>query len=201
MLKGGAKLSLKEQSYRVLIVSSSEKFSTALSSMLSESGCDQIQRENSITGAKRAFSEKAYDYVIINSPLPDDPGISFAIDLCALKSTVALLIVKAELHDEIHDKVASYGVFTLSKPLSRLTMSNALSWMQCARERLRRLENYNLSIEEKMKEIRLVNKAKWLLIREIKMDEPTAHRYIEKQAMDRCVSKRTIAEEIINTYD
>jgi AmiR/NasT family two-component response regulator len=200
-LKGGAKLSLKEQSYRVLIVSSSEKFSTALSSMLSESGCDQIQRENSITGAKRAFSEKAYDYVIINSPLPDDPGISFAIDLCALKSTVALLIVKAELHDEIHDKVASYGVFTLSKPLSRLTMSNALSWMQCARERLRRLENYNLSIEEKMKEIRLVNKAKWLLIREIKMDEPTAHRYIEKQAMDRCVSKRTIAEEIINTYD
>ncbi len=169
--------------------------------MLSESGCDQIQRENSITGAKRAFSEKAYDYVIINSPLPDDPGISFAIDLCALKSTVALLIVKAELHDEIHDKVASYGVFTLSKPLSRLTMSNALSWMQCARERLRRLENYNLSIEEKMKEIRLVNKAKWLLIREIKMDEPTAHRYIEKQAMDRCVSKRTIAEEIINTYD
>ena len=201
MLKGGAKLSLKEQSYRVLIVSSSEKFSTALSSMLSESGCDQIQRENSITGAKRAFSEKAYDYVIINSPLPDDPGISFAIDLCALKSTVALLIVKAELHDEIHDKVASYGVFTLSKPLSRLTMSNALSWMQCARERLRRLENYNLSIEEKMKEIRLVNRAKWLLIREIKMDEPTAHRYIEKQAMDRCVSKRTIAEEIINTYD
>ncbi|MGI6079557.1 MAG: ANTAR domain-containing response regulator [Candidatus Avilachnospira sp.] len=194
-------MSLKEQSYRVLIVSSSEKFSTALSSMLSESGCDQIQRENSITGAKRAFSEKAYDYVIINSPLPDDPGISFAIDLCALKSTVALLIVKAELHDEIHDKVASYGVFTLSKPLSRLTMSNALSWMQCARERLRRLENYNLSIEEKMKEIRLVNKAKWLLIREIKMDEPTAHRYIEKQAMDRCVSKRTIAEEIINTYD
>ena len=51
-----------------------------------------------------------------------------------------------------------------------------------------------------MKEIRIVNRAKWLLVSELKMTEPDAHRYIEKQAMDRCVSKRQIAEEIIKTY-
>ena len=51
-----------------------------------------------------------------------------------------------------------------------------------------------------MAEIRLVNKAKWLLIGELHMDEPDAHRYIEKQAMDRCISRREIAEEIIKTY-
>ena len=51
-----------------------------------------------------------------------------------------------------------------------------------------------------MAEIRLVNKAKWLLISELKMSEPDAHRYVEKQAMDRCVSRRFIAEEIIKTY-
>ncbi|MBQ8385045.1 MAG: ANTAR domain-containing protein [Spirochaetaceae bacterium] len=48
--------------------------------------------------------------------------------------------------------------------------------------------------------MRLVNKAKWLLISELKMSEPDAHRYVEKQAMDRCVSRRFIAEEIIKTY-
>ena len=51
-----------------------------------------------------------------------------------------------------------------------------------------------------MAEIRLVNKAKWLLISELKMSEPDAHRYIEKQAMDRCIAKRAIAEEIIKLY-
>ena len=51
-----------------------------------------------------------------------------------------------------------------------------------------------------MAEIRLVNKAKWLLISELKMSEPDAHRYVEKQAMDRCVTRRRIAEEIIKTY-
>ena len=57
-----------------------------------------------------------------------------------------------------------------------------------------------VTIEEKMAEIRLVNKAKWLLISQLSMSEPEAHRYIEKQAMDRCVTKRTIAEEIMKTY-
>ena len=51
-----------------------------------------------------------------------------------------------------------------------------------------------------MAEIRLVNRAKLILINELKMSEPDAHHYIEKQAMDRCVSKREIAEEIIKTY-
>ena len=68
------------------------------------------------------------------------------------------------------------------------------------RERLRRKEKKAISIEEKMEEIRLINRAKWLLISELKMDEPEAHRYIEKQAMDRCVSRREVAVEIIKTY-
>ena len=34
----------------------------------------------------------------------------------------------------------------------------------------------------------------------LKMDEQGAHRHIEKQAMDRCVSKKVVAEEIIKTY-
>ena len=56
------------------------------------------------------------------------------------------------------------------------------------------------SIEEKMEEIRLVNRAKWLLIEQLRMTESEAHRYIEKQAMDRCVTKRSIAENIISMY-
>ena len=39
-----------------------------------------------------------------------------------------------------------------------------------------------------------------LLITELKMEEPRAHRYIEKQAMDRSITRVEVAEEIINTY-
>ncbi|MFR0902788.1 MAG: ANTAR domain-containing protein [Anaerovoracaceae bacterium] len=46
----------------------------------------------------------------------------------------------------------------------------------------------------------MVNKAKWLLISRLNMEEKEAHRHIERQAMDRCITKRDVAEEIIQKY-
>ena len=193
-------MSLKEQGYSVLVVSASEAFNSAVSALLPEAKYSPIQFAASVSAAKRAFAEHAFDFVIINAPLPDDMGSLFAIDACNAKETVVLLMVRAELHDEIYDKVAEHGVFTLSKPTAKPTIITALGWMASARERLRRSEKKTLSIEEKMEEIRIVNRAKWLLIEQLKMDEPQAHRYIEKQAMDRCVTRRAVAEEIIKIY-
>lgn len=193
-------MSLKERCYSVLVVSAAEKLNIALSDILPESRYQPIKIVSSVNEGKRVWSERSYDFVIINSPLPDDAGIRFAIDLGNAKGTVVLLCVRAELHDVIRERVSEYGVFTLSKPLSRPVLSLALNWMASTRERLRKLEKKTLSVEEKMEEIRLFNRAKWLLISELKMDEPQAHHYIEKQAMDRCISKKEVAEEIIKTY-
>lgn len=193
-------MSLKERFYSVLVVSAAQKLNTSLSSLLPQSKYSPVQIVSSISAAKRVFAERDFDYVIIISPLPDDPGTAFAIDACCSSGTVVLFMVRAELHDEVYNKVAGYGVFTLPMPTSKLTLVTALGWMSSTRERLRRTEKKTLSIEEKMEEIRIVNRAKWLLISEIKMNEPDAHRYIEKQAMDRCISKREVAAEIIKTY-
>ena len=51
-----------------------------------------------------------------------------------------------------------------------------------------------------MEEIRLVSHAKWVLIDQLKMSEPEAHRYIEKLAMDRCVTRRAVAQDILSIY-
>ena len=193
-------MSLKERVYSVLIVSTAESFNDALSALLPNSKYSPTHFVSNISAAKRALAERAFDFVIINSPLPDDIGTRFAIDTGSSKETVVLLMVRAELQAEIYDKVAEHGVFVLPKPTSKPTMAIALSWLSSAREKLRKTEKKTLSIEEKMEEIRIVNRAKWLLISELKMDEQGAHRYIEKQAMDRCISKKVIAEEIIKTY-
>ncbi|MBQ6206986.1 MAG: ANTAR domain-containing protein, partial [Oscillospiraceae bacterium] len=68
------------------------------------------------------------------------------------------------------------------------------------RERLRMSEKKRASVEEKIEEIRLVNRAKWRLIERLGMNEADAHRYIEKQAMNQRVSRRKVAESILLTY-
>ena len=193
-------MSLKERIYRILIVSATDSFTSAFTDLLPAARYSPVDTVTSISVAKRVLAEKTYDFVIINAPLPDDAGTRFAIDTCTTKQSAVLLLVENDIHAGIHDRVAEYGVFTLPKPISKVTMTHALNWLESARERLRQFEKKTISIEDKMAEIRLVNKAKWLLISELKMSEPDAHRYVEKQAMDRCVSRRFIAEEIIKTY-
>ena len=193
-------MSLKERIYSILIVSATDSFTSAFADLLPEARYSPVDTVTSISVAKRVLAEKTYDFVIINAPLPDDAGTRFAIDTCTTKQSAVLLLVKNDIHAGIHDRVAEYGVFTLPKPISKVTMTHALNWLESARERLRQFEKKTISIEDKMAEIRLVNKAKWLLISELKMNEPDAHRYIEKQAMDCCVSRRCIAEKIIKTY-
>ena len=193
-------MSLKERVYSILIVSATDSFTSAFADLLPEARYSPVDTVTSVSVAKRVLAEKTFDFVIINTPLPDDAGTRFAIDTCTTKQSAVLLLVKNDIHAGIHDRVAEYGVFTLPKPISKVTMTHALNWLESARERLRQFEKKSISIEDKMAEIRLVNKAKWLLISELKMSEPDAHRYVEKQAMDRCVSRRCIAEEIIKTY-
>ena len=184
-------------SYSVLIVSGTPKFVSSLGALLTGPQYVRTDTAADISAAKRACAEYAYDFVIVNSPLPDDPGVRFAIDLSAAGQTVVLLTVRAEAYAEVTGRVTPHGVFTLPRPMSVAAMETALSWMSAARERIRKTEHRTLTLEEKMEEIRVVNRAKWLLIEKEGMDEPAAHRWIEKQAMDRCITRRAVAEEIL----
>lgn len=193
-------MSFQEKVYSVLVVSASESFNTTLQALLQELQLEPIRVVGSVNAASRALADRSYDIILINSPLPDDAGLRFAIDLSGLKTSVALLVVRSDLYATTYSKVVEHGVFVLPKPTSKPTMSQAVHWMIATRERLKKFEKKSMSTEEKMQEIRVVNHAKWLLIENLKMTESDAHRYIEKQAMDRCISKRDMAEGIIKTY-
>lgn len=193
-------MELQERVYSVLIVSASEKFQSGLRSLLPESAYSPVATAASVGAAERARNGQDFDFVFVNSPLPDDAGIRFAIDCCRAGGTVVLLFAAAALYDSIQSRVEKHGVFVLPRPVPRDAILRGLNWMAAARERLRSYEKKVQPVEEKMEEIRLVNRAKWLLISELKMSEPDAHHYITHQAMDRCCSKRTVAEEIIRLY-
>ena len=188
------------ETYSVLVVSNQHRFNDALTPMLPPSEYYPICFCSNIAAARRELLSRNFDFVIINAPLPDDPGTGFAIDAGNRSDTVVLLLLRAENYEEVNERVISHGVFTLQVPFSSGTIRQGLKWMISARERLRKMATNNLSVEEKMEEIRLVNRAKWILIEQLKMNEADAHRHIEKQAMNRCTSKKEIALSIIKTY-
>ncbi|MBQ7595914.1 MAG: ANTAR domain-containing protein, partial [Clostridia bacterium] len=173
---------LKEQVYNVLLVSASKAMNDGFKEILQPSRFASVRTVSDVSTAKRACSDQSFDIVIVNSPLPNDPGIRFAIDACG-SETVVLLLVRSEIFDDVTERVYPHGVFTLSKPSSKNMVYTAIQWLISARERLRKTEKKTLKLEEKMEELRIVNRAKWVLIEKQGMDESSAHRYIEKQAL------------------
>lgn len=191
---------LKEQIYSTLLVSPDNKLNITVSQLLASSFCNPVNTASNISAAKRILSERSYDFIIINSPLPDDTGIGFAKDLCTDSGSAVLLIVGNAIYDDIRFPVSRQGVFTMPKPFSAPSFAMALDWLTAARERIKISEEKAVSVEKKLEETRIVNRAKWLLITKQGLDEPSAHRLIEKKAMDGCVSKKEIAEEIIRKF-
>lgn len=200
MQKGGSSMVFGEDVYSVLVVSSNSRFNDAIISLLPYSEYYPVCFVSNIAAARREILARTYDFIIINAPLPDDVGTRFAIDICARTESVVLLLLKSDSYEQINSRVQPYGVFTLPVPTPMQTLKQGLKWMAAARERMRKMAKKALTIEEKMEEIRQVNRAKWILIEQLKMTEEEAHHHIEKQAMDRCCSKKEIALGIIKTY-
>lgn len=184
----------QEQTYSVLVVSASLRFNDTLSPLLPGTDFWPVCYAGSIAEARRELHGRSFDLVIINAPLPDASGVRFACEVGSGGGSVVMLLVREEMVEQIHEKVAPHGVFVLPKPIPVQTLRLGLNWMTAARERMRRME-------EKAEELRLVNHAKWLLMENRGMTETQAHHYLEKQAMDRCLPRREVAQEIVDEWD
>lgn len=191
----------QERTYAVLLVSAAQSFNSSILNLLPMTDYWPVNTVDSVAAARRAMLERSYDIVIINAPLPDDFGSRLAIDVCSGSGAAALLLVKSEIYNDVYSKVMEYGVFTLSKPTSSQLVGQFLKILCTTRERMRRLEEKQQSVEDKIAEIRVVNHAKWLLIQCLRMTESEAQHYLEKQAMDARISKRQMAENVIKTYE
>lgn len=193
-------MALEQHVYSVLVVNATDKFVEQLFPLLPGTRYYPVDKAGSVNEARRKLADRSYDVLLINTPLPDENGVRFAMDVTSSSPSAVLLFVRADFYDAVYEKAYESGVFLLRKPTSPAAINQSLDWLCTTRERLRKMEKKSVSLQEKMDEIKLVNRAKWILITHLGMTEETAHHYIEKQAMDRCVSKRTVAEDILRVY-
>ena len=175
---------------KVLIVSETQSFHDNISCILPKSDFFPVFHASSGGEARR----------LVDSPLPDEHGIMFAESFADLNIGI-LLLVKSELYEETSYKVEEQGIVTLPKPNSPEMFFTAIKMLSAMSFRLQKMEAKNKTLQEKMQDIRTVNKAKWLLIENLNMTESDAHRHIEKLSMDNRQSKREVAEEIRERYD
>ena len=184
-----------------MIVSSADKGTAYFKDILITANVEQIAAMKSGGEARRLLMERDFDLVIINAPLRDESGESFARDVASKNISQVMLVVKSEYYDEVSAACESDGVLTISKPINKSIFWSALMLAKASGSRLKQMQAENERLKQKIDEIRIVDRAKCILISYMNMSEQDAHRYIEKQAMDMRITRKLVAEGIVKTYE
>lgn len=186
--------------YSVLLVSASEKLNTSVLPLFPGSDFWPVTAVDSLSRARRLLLQQSYDLVVVNAPLPDGMGTDFAMKLCSETDAAVALLIRNELYEEVNARALPAGVVVVSKPTNSQLLTQVI-WSLCAMcERLRSVRQRQSTVEEKMEEIRRMNRAKWLLIEHEGLTEQEAHQKILRSAMEQQRSKSDVAAEIIQTY-
>ena len=150
--------------------------------------------------------------VPLTAPLPPAPqiqgvvilgekGLERAKEIARQENLGILLLLPKEAYWAKLAECSKLGILTLPSQGDADLLKQGLFLLAATCRRLLGLAHRAESLQIQMDEIRLVNRAKLLLMERLHMSEAQAHRFIEKSAMDRCVKRRRVAEEIIRTYE
>ncbi len=181
----------------VLLVTKDNKISSSIMQMLIPP-IFEVTLCSDFNEARRKVNEVVYKIIIVDSG--DDSGATFSIDISDTLSTIVLLAPNS-LFDQISYRVESYGVLTISKPFDAFYFYNMIKIALAVQAKIQRISSQNVKLKVKMEEIRVINRAKMLLIQHRQMTEDDAHHFIERVAMDKGLKKINAAQEIIVEFE
>ena len=183
------------------MVSGSRQSSGQFIQLLSAGALMRAAEAGSGSQARRMLAGADYDLVIINSPLPDEFGDHLAVHVVENSYSGVILIVKASSPTTWRRRWRSTACSWCPSRSVGPSFYQALKLVEASRRRMLGLRTENLRLQDKVEEIRFVNRAKFVLMERLNMTEQQAHRYIEKQAMDMRLTRREVAQGILSTYD
>ena len=90
---------------------------------------------------------------------------------------------------------------TIQKPINKALFIQATRFINASRNRLSGLRIENQKLHKRIEDMKLINRAKFMLMQYLGFDENQAHKYLEKQAMDKRITRLEVAIEIIKIYE
>ena len=185
---------------RALLVSSSEAQTQRISALLTRARIVPFDHADSARQALEQFDAGGIDGVLIAEPVAGSAGQELALQL-KKRHCMAVLLAAPEHADAAAALLEQSGVLVLPSDAPESLIVQTIRLLTAVRIQLEQMQHKTEKLEAKVADIRIINRAKLLLVQHLQMTETEAHKYIEKQAMDTSMRRRTIAENIIRTYE
>lgn len=186
---------------KVLLVSSSDNAADVLGRLVLSVKKAGVTAAATADEARQLLVGDGFDLVLVNHPLAGANAADFARQTAREYTCGVLLLCPQAEYEGWAKALAGDGVLVLAKPVVRAGFVQAFYQGLYTRARLARLMDENQKLHLQIEEIKLISRAKAVLIEYLKLTEAQAHHYIEKQAMDLRLTKTEIAQNILTTYE
>ena len=182
----------------ILLIDSDDARAKALESKLSESGFAQVTH---IRGGDLAHAvEQAQpDLIIVDMALPDRDALE---DIRAVSSASPVVMFAGTddpnfAQEAIAAGVCSYNLSGVAFQDLRPIMASAIALFQ----RHRHVETELAAARALLEERRLIERAKAILMRDRKMTEPEAYRWLQKRAMNESRKLAEIVADFVASHE
>lgn len=187
------------QSLRVLIVEDDTLVGMGLRSDLEKLGHEVVAQAATAAEATEYYRQFNPDLLLLDIRLDGDDGIELALRLAA-ERRCPMLIVSAYSDAELIIRAGAAGVFGyLIKPVSDKALAAQIEVAfrrfheheQVLRERDRLVQN--------LESRKFIERAKGILMKRLKLEEPDAHRRLQLESQNRRISLMEVAKRIIES--
>ncbi|MBP3249140.1 MAG: ANTAR domain-containing protein [Ruminococcus sp.] len=184
---------------KVLVISSNVSASQALVSFFRDSfRCTPKVVESAYQARTFLDTNPSVELAVINSPLMDGSGLELAEYIVEKTASNCIFMIKEEQAEKIGERAEKMGVIIVGKPFSRTLLYQLVKTLDIAINRSLKLYQENIRLEEKIREIQAIDKAKFMLMEFKGMTEDEAHSYLEQYAMNKRKKKSIAALEMID---
>ena len=183
----------------LLIMGKTPEICESISQLLPLEELDSVTTYTSGAVA-RGIEISVFDGIIVSTPLSDEFGLDFVADISHDAKNGIVVLAKREIADEVQKKLRFTGAFVLARPFNKALLVQTLKLAEVAHIGMMRLEEENRQLTRQLSDMKIINRAKSMLMQYLNLTEEQAHRHIQKQAMDLRKTQRAIAEDILKTY-
>ena len=186
---------------RVLIAEDEALIRLDLKEMLLEEGFDVVAEVSDGATAVRLARELRPDLCILDLKVPVMDGIQAAEQITKERLSAVLILTAFSQRDLIEKARRAGAMAYLVKPFQKHDLLPAIQIAAGRFKDLQGLEDQVGDLTDRLEARKVVERAKGLLQKHEGMTEPAAFRWLQKTAMERRLSMKAVAAQVVERYE
>lgn len=188
-------------SLRVVVAEDEALIRLDLVEMLTEAGYEVVGQAGDGEAAIEITEKEKPDLVVMDVKMPKLDGIS-AAERIANQRIAPVVILTAFSQRDLVERARDAGAMAyLTKPFTIEDLMPAIELAVSRFQEIKQLDTEVADLQEQLKARKLIEKAKGILMKNLKISEPEAFKWMQKTAMDKRRSMTDVAQLVMDEFE